>query len=98
MRPSFTFEDPAIISTGLHHQRVDGRTKARMKEAKQTPPDQPTAKAADVVAAFARDAAKQPPSPIQVAPASSAPELDASLEAFFTKRSDGKTDASNSNA
>jgi putative transposase len=78
--------------------KVDGRTNARMKEAKQTPPDKPAAKAADVIAAFARDAAKKLASPpVQDAPAASTPGMGASLEEFFRKRNADKTDAGNSN-
>jgi hypothetical protein len=70
-----------------------------MKEAKQSPPVVPSAKRADVVAAFARDAATNHPTPpVQARPASSASGVDASLEAFFRKRNAGKTDAGNTSA
>jgi putative transposase len=78
--------------------KVDGRTKTRMKEAAQTPPEEPTASKADVVAAFARDTATTRPAPVQGAPGSASPGVDASLEAFFRKRKAGKTDADNTNA
>ena len=69
-----------------------------MKEAAQTPPEEPTASKADVVAAFARDTATTRPAPVQGAPGSASPGVDASLEAFFRKRKAGKTDADNTNA
>lgn len=77
--------------------KVDGRTKERMKEAKQTPPEEPTASKDDVVAAFARDTATTHPAPVQDAPGL-ASGVDASLEAFFRKRKAGKTNADNTSA
>jgi hypothetical protein len=78
--------------------KVSGREQARMNRAKRTPPDEPAAKAADVIAAFARDAAKRLASPpVQDAPAASTPGMGASLEEFFRKRKADKTDAGNSN-
>ncbi|MCP3471823.1 hypothetical protein NLM33_25145 [Bradyrhizobium sp. CCGUVB1N3] len=75
-------------------KKVDGRTKERMKEAKQSAPELRSAKRADLVAAFARDAATNHPAPpVQAGPASPASGVDASLAAFFRKRNAGKTDA-----
>lgn len=65
-----------------------------MKEAKQSAPELRSAKRADLVAAFARDAATNHPAPpVQAGPASPASGVDASLAAFFRKRNAGKTDA-----
>lgn len=78
---------------------VDGRTKARMKEAKQTPQKEPSARKADIMAAFARDAAMNRSAPSDQAAPSAAPSgVDASLEDFFRKRNAGKTDAGKTSA
>jgi len=79
--------------------KVSGREQARMNRAKQTPPKEPSARKADIMAAFARDAAINCSAPSDQAAPSAAPSgVDASLEDFFRKRNAGKTDAGNTSA